>query len=80
MKRKNIVKALAEKYDKDPRVIDVIVNHPFRYIRDMISDPENMESIRLHYFGVFVQKGKRNKIWYYNKKNKEFIEVLMCYR
>ncbi len=79
MNNKRIIKYLAEKYDKDARVIDLITRHPFRFIRDVISNPEDDRPVRLMYFGTFLQKKSRNKRIYYAKLHKTYIETLMSY-
>lgn len=79
MNNKKILKILTEKYNKDVRVIDLITRHPFRFIRDVISDPEDDRPIRLMYFGAFLQKNSRNKRIYYGKLHRTYIDLLMGY-
>lgn len=59
-----IVKTLAEKYNKDSRVVNVIVRHPFKFLWDVMRDPLDFRPVRFMYLGVFAQKSKRNKLTY----------------
>lgn len=79
MNNKLIIKTLANKHKKDARVIDLITRHPFRFIRDVMSDPMDDRPVRLMYFGAFLQKTSRNKRVYYGKIHKTYIETLMGY-
>lgn len=77
MKIDDINKVLANKYNKDVRVISLITRHPFRFIRDVISDPNDDKPVHLMYFGKFVQKIKYNKENHYKKTK---LVELMNYR
>lgn len=79
MNNRKIIKILSDKYDKDTRVVELITRHPFRFIRDVISDPIDDRPIRLMYFGVFTQKNTKNKRRYYNKIRHTYMEILMGY-
>ncbi len=79
MNNKKITKILAEKHNRDVRVIDLITRDPFRFIRDVISDPEDYRPVRLMYFGTFLQKNSRNKRIYYRKIHRTYIDLLMGY-
>ncbi len=67
MKIDDINKVLAIKYKKDVRVISLITRHPFRFIRDIMSDPNDHRPVHLMYFGKFAQKTKYNKKLHYFK-------------
>lgn len=79
MNNKQIIKHLAEKHKRDARVIDLVTRHPFRFTRDVMSDPEDYRPVRLMYFGVFLQKNTNNKKNYYGKIHRTYIELLMGY-
>ena len=63
-KKDLIIKKLAEKYNKDFRIIQEIVGSPFKFVNRVIRDPYDERPVRIRYFGVFVQKTS------YNKENK----------
>ena len=67
MKIDDINKVLAIKYKKDVRVISLITRHPFRFIRNVISDPNDTRPVHLMYFGKFAQKTKYTKAMHYLK-------------
>jgi len=67
MKIDDINKVLAIKYKKDVRVVSLITRHPFRFIRDIMSDPEDTKPVHLMYFGKFAQKTKFTKKLHYLK-------------
>jgi hypothetical protein len=61
LKQDYLIRDLAAKYKKDPRVIESIVYSPFKFLKTIIEDPANDRSVRLKYFGVFTQKPIFNK-------------------
>lgn len=63
-----IVKQLVIKYNLDDRVINAPTRHMFKFINDVISNPEDNRAIRLPYLGVFTQKNTINKVKYYSQK------------
>lgn len=67
MKIDDINKVLAIKFNRDVRVISLITRHPFRFTRDVMSDPEDHRPVHLMYFGKFAQKTKYNKALHYLK-------------
>jgi hypothetical protein len=57
---KDAIKILAERYSKDPRVINSIVSYPFKFTREVMSG-DSERGIRFPYLGSFVLKRKVNK-------------------
>lgn len=51
---KQVLKELATKYNKDPRVIEVIVNHPFLFLKRRMEDDNDNRPIRVLHFGLFT--------------------------
>ena len=72
-KKGYIIRELAEKYNKDVRVIQHLVDSPFKFTSRIIQDPYDDRPIRLRYFAVFVQKESYNK----EKKLKDMIKTLL---
>jgi len=66
MKQKKIGKQLAKKYGRDVRVIEQITKHPFKFLYELMKDPNEYRPFRIPYFGVFVQKDRSNKKKYYS--------------
>ena len=64
MVHKKVVKALTKKYNKDPRVINVITRHQFKFLHDVINNPIDDRPVRYMYLGIFSQKNTRNKLTY----------------
>lgn len=56
-----IIRDLAAKYKKDPRIIEAIVYSPLKFAKKVFEDPKDDRPIRIKYFGVFVQKPVFNK-------------------
>lgn len=52
----NIYNQLAKKYGKDARFIRRITHHPFDFLHQKITDPDDHRPIRLRYVGVFFVK------------------------
>jgi hypothetical protein len=61
LKQDLIIKNLALKYKKDPRIIEAIVYSPLKFAKKVFEDPKDDRPIRIKYFGVFVQKPIFNK-------------------
>lgn len=61
-----IIRHIAKKYNKDPRVVREIVYHPLLFAKRRMEDDAEDRPIRIRYFGAFTQK---------EIKNKEFIMV-----
>ena len=55
-----VIKELALKYDKDPRVIKLICYHPLLFSKHVIEDPEDERAIMIRYFGKFILKYNKN--------------------
>lgn len=58
----DIIRELALKYDKDPRVIKLICYHPLLFAKHVIEDPEDERPIMIRYFGKFVLKYNKSKL------------------
>lgn len=56
MIQNNIYTQLAKKYNKDVRFIRRVAHHPFDFLHQTISDPDDHRPIRLRYVGVFYVK------------------------
>lgn len=56
-----IIRDLAAKYKKDPRIIEAIVYSPLKFAKKVFEDPRDDRPVRIKYFGVFVQKPVFNK-------------------
>ena len=56
-----LLKQLSSKYKKDIRVIRQVANHPFKFIRDGMSNPVNTCHYRLKYLGIFAYKRNLTK-------------------
>jgi len=56
-----LIRKLAKKYNKDPRIIKEVVYSPLKFASRVISDPLDMRPIRVRYFGVFALKHKDAK-------------------
>lgn len=62
LKQDIIIRDLAAKYKKDPRIIEAIVYSPLKFAKKVFEDPKDNRPIRIKYFGVFVQKPIFNKV------------------
>ena len=56
MIQNNIYVELAKKYKKDARFIRRVAHHPFDFLHQKISDPDDHRPIRFRYVGVFYVK------------------------
>ena len=56
-----LIRKLAKKYNKDPRVIRELVYSPLKFTSRIVSDPVDMRPVRIRYFGVFALKHKNAK-------------------
>jgi len=61
LKQDFIIRDLAAKYKRDPRIIESIVYSPLKFAKRVFEDPNDNRPVRLKYFGVFVQKPIFNK-------------------
>ena len=62
-----IIRELAVKYKKNPRVIESIVYSPLKFSKNVINDDTDSRPIRIRYLGVFTQKHIMNKDTRFNK-------------
>jgi len=51
-----VIKELALKYDRDPRVIKLICYHPLLFAKHIMEDPDDERAIMIRYFGKFTLK------------------------
>jgi len=72
LKQDIIIRDLAAKYKKDPRIIEAIVYSPLKFTKRVIENPQDDRPVRIKYFGVFVQKPIFNK----NTRMKKLLEDL----
>ena len=72
-KKGYIIRDLAKKYNKDVRVIQQLVDSPFKFTSRIIQDPYDKRPIRLRYFAVFVQK----KVYDKESKLRDMIKTLL---
>jgi hypothetical protein len=70
LKQDIIIRDLAAKYKKDPRIIEAIVYSPLKFAKKVFENPVDDRPIRIKYFGVFVQKPIFNK----NTRMKKLLE------
>jgi hypothetical protein len=56
-----LIRDLAARYKKDPRIIEAIVYSPIKFARRVFEDNKDDRSVRIKYFGVFTQKPVFNK-------------------
>lgn len=56
-----LIRKLAKKYNKDPRIIREVVYSPLKFTSRIVSDPVDMRPVRIRYFGVFTLKHKSAK-------------------
>jgi len=63
-----LIKDLAKKYNRDPRVIKEIVYSPIKFANRVISNPTDLRPVRVRYFGVFVLKHKDAKMNMFKKR------------
>jgi hypothetical protein len=61
LKQDIIIRNLAAKYKKDPRIIEAIVYSPLKFTKRVIENPRDDRPVRIKYFGVFTQKPIFNK-------------------
>jgi len=60
--QEKLIRQLAKKYNKDPRVIKQIVYSPIKFANRIVSDILDDRPIRIRYFGVFALKHPEAKI------------------
>lgn len=56
-----LIRKLASKYGKDPRVIKQIVYSPLRFASRVVSDPCDDRPVRIRYFGILTLKHPEGK-------------------
>lgn len=56
-----LIRDLAAKYKKDPRIIEAIVYSPLKFTKRVIENNNDNRAVRIRYFGVFTQKPVFNK-------------------
>ena len=62
-----LIRDLAAKYKKDPRIIEAIVYSPIKFTKRVMEDHADDRAVRIKYFGLFVQKPIFNKNTRLNK-------------
>jgi hypothetical protein len=67
--RDNIYTQLAQKYNKDVRFIRRITHHPFDFLHQKITDPDDHRPIRFRYVGVFFVKPYWKKVMINTRKD-----------
>lgn len=73
-----LIKELAKKYNIDYRVCKAVVNSPFLYLKDLVTDDVKEEGIRIPYFGMFTQKGGyKNKAMRTEARKKILLENIL---
>ena len=63
----NIIKDISKSTGIDIRVVTQVVNHPLKFLREMISS-DDVRPIRIKYLGVFTQKIYKTKQAYAIKR------------
>jgi hypothetical protein len=67
-----LIRDLAARYKKDPRIIEAIVYSPIKFARKVFENNQDDRSVRIKYFGVFTQKPIFNK----NTRVEKFLKDL----
>lgn len=65
LEKEKLVKQIAKRKGMDERVVRLVADYPLKFVRDKISDGNNIRPIRVRYLGVFAL---RKKFW----KNMEY--------
>lgn len=73
---KRIVDKLSKKYNRDPRVIEQIVNYPFLFCQNVMSSGDDERAVRLRHLGTFALKPSASKVYNTNHKIKFLLEHL----
>lgn len=68
-----LVSIVAKKFNKDVRVVNHIVNHPFKFLKTHVTSSEDIGGVRLPYFGIFFVKLKYKKE---DRHRKEVSDIL----
>lgn len=72
LEREKLIKRIAKRKGMDERVVSLVVNYPFKFLRDKISSMTDWRPVRIKYLGVFLLKrGLQNKLL---DKNNNIIE------
>jgi hypothetical protein len=71
-----IIRHIARKYNKDPRVVREIVYHPLLFAKRRMEDDAEDRPIRIRYFGAFTQKEIKNKEFIMAKRRDILLENL----
>ena len=58
LKKDELVKKIAKRKDMDERVVRLVADYPFKFVRDKIADPGDWRPIRIRYLAVFSIKSK----------------------
>ena len=58
LEKERLVKQIAKRKGIDPRVVRLVADYPFRFVRDRMKDNEDWRPIRIRYFGIFALRPK----------------------
>lgn len=58
LREQEIVKRIAKEQGLDERVVKLVANYPFYFVRQVMKDPNDLRPIRIKYFGLFVLKNR----------------------
>jgi hypothetical protein len=73
VKKKDIFTELSEKYKVDKKIISIICQFPFMFLRRRIMDPVNEDIVMIHFFGKF--RIKRTQIGKKLEKYRKTVEL-----
>ena len=73
VKKKDIFTELSEKYKVDKKIVTIICQFPFMFLRKRLMDPTNEDIVMIHYFGKF--RIKRTQIGKKLEKYRKTVEL-----
>ncbi len=70
LREEEIIKRIAKRKAIDRRVVSLVAHYPFKFVRKVMKDPDDLRPIRLRYFGLFALKPRFKENKYPKKDNK----------
>jgi len=58
MFKEELVKKIAKRKNIDERVVRLVADYPFKFVRDKVSNKTDWRPIRIRYLGIFALKKK----------------------
>ena len=62
LEKERLVKEIAKRKGMDERVVRLIADYPFKFVRDKISEAKDWRPIRIRYLGMFALKAHFEKL------------------